>query len=292
MKIRFILNPRAGRAVGLERLTAAVRKVLSTDRGIFEVRVAKDKTHARALSEEAVKDGYKYVFACGGDGTVHHVGAALVGTTTILGIVPAGSGNALARALNIPDGLEEAVAVVKKGRPVGMDVGTVAQRLFFTSASLGIEAQICKTYNNLSFNPRGILPYIPIALFEYMRYSPQKLTVRLNDESLHTTPLVFTVANIGVLGGGFVISPYSEPYDGVFELCMVDGVSFIRGLAAGLRLLKGSLHRAGYYRVVETDHILVERAQAGPIQLDGESFSAPERLEFRLIKAALRVWAY
>ena len=292
MKIRFILNPVSGRAIGLEKLTAVVRKVFSSDRGIFEVRVAKDDLHARALTEEALSLGYNYVFACGGDGTVHHVASALVGTGTVLGVVPAGSGNALAGALNIPQDAEQAVAVVKKGRIINVDVGSVAQRFFFTTASLAIEVQICKTYNSMKFNPRGILPYIPIALFEYLRYRPQRITVKTQEETFTLSPLVFTVANTGVFGGEFVISPYSEPYDGVFEVCIVDGVSFTGGLAAGLKLLKGNIHRAKGYRTLEIRQMTVERPSEGLIQLDGEPIMAPARLAFRVLAGALRVWAY
>ncbi len=292
MKIRFILNPTSGRSIGLEALTGVVRKVFSSHRGIFEVRVARDDLHTRSLSEEAVGLGYNHVFACGGDGTVHQVASSLVGTRTVLGVVPAGSGNALARAMNIPQDIEQAVAVVKKGRVINMDVGSVAQRFFFTTASLAIEARICKTYNSLRMNPRGILPYIPVTLFEYLRYHPQPVTVKTVDSTLRVSPLLFTVANTPIFGGSFVISPYSEPYDGVFEVCIVDEVSFIGGLAAGIKLVGGRLHRSRHYRSFEIREMIVERLTDGPIQLDGEPVMAPARLEFMVLPGALRVWAY
>ncbi len=292
MKVRFILNPTSGRAIGLEALTGVVRKVFSSRRGIFEVRLARDDLHTRSLSEEAARLGYNYVFACGGDGTVHQVASSLVGTPTVLGIVPAGSGNALARAMNIPPDIEQAVAVVKKGRIINMDVGSVAQRFFFTTASLAIEARICKTYNSLPTNPRGILPYIPITLFEYLRYHPQSVTVKTTDRTLRVKPLLFTVANTPIFGGSFVVSPYSEPYDGVFEVCIVDEVSFMGGLATGLQLLRGRLHRSRHYRSFEIGEMEVERSNDGLIQLDGEPVMAPARLEFVVLPGALRVWAY
>ncbi len=292
MKIRFILNPASGRAIGLDVLTSVVRKVFSSRRGIFEIRVAKDEHHARVLSEEAVGLGYNHVFACGGDGTVHHVATPLVGTRTVLGVVPAGSGNALARAMNMPQDVEQAVAVVKKGRIINMDVGSVAQRFFFTTASLAIEAPICRTYNTIRLNPRGILPYIPITLFEYMRYHPQPVTVRTKERVFKTSPLLFTVANTAIFGGSFVISPYSEPYDGVFEVCIVDEVSFTGALLAGFSLLRGRLHRTRHYRSFEIQQMEVERPTEGLIQLDGESLVAPSRLTFRVLAGALRVWAY
>ncbi|MFZ3072574.1 MAG: acylglycerol kinase family protein, partial [Thermodesulfobacteriota bacterium] len=123
MKIRFIVNPISGGKEKVEAITNGVARVFSNVDGIFEIRATRFQGDAVRLSREAVLKGYETVFACGGDGTINEVASALVGTETVLGILPVGSGNALARSLGIPFGTIEAFGLPLKGRVKAIDAG-------------------------------------------------------------------------------------------------------------------------------------------------------------------------
>jgi len=97
----LIVNPAAGRKRSLQTLIPALVQVLER-RGIHvDVAGTTAAGTAQALAEESVGNGYDVVFACGGDGTVHEVLQGVVGTTTMLGVVPMGTANALARNLHL-----------------------------------------------------------------------------------------------------------------------------------------------------------------------------------------------
>ena len=105
MRVSVIINPIAGffrRPEQGPRRAAQARAVLAAARVEADVWLTEGPGHARALAADATARGADVVYAWGGDGTVNEVGSALAFGETALAIVPAGSGNGLARALGIP----------------------------------------------------------------------------------------------------------------------------------------------------------------------------------------------
>jgi YegS/Rv2252/BmrU family lipid kinase len=199
LKVRFIVNPVAGTSDRTEQITRGVRKVFASVRGVFEVRVTEGPGDAFKLSEEAREKGYETVFACGGDGTINEVASALVNSRTVLGIIPGGSGNGLARALSIPRDIEVAASIPLRGHVREVDTGVVNERYFFSTAGFGFDALMSKRYNERA-GRRGILPYVPIALREFLRYSPQATLIKWDDKYMRVFPFLLTVANTNQYG--------------------------------------------------------------------------------------------
>ena len=96
--------------------------------------------HAFVLAAAAVDRGISSVLAWGGDGTVNEVGAALSFHDVSLGIVPVGSGNGLARELNIGRHPRHAIIVALEGRDRRIDAGELGGRLLFSVAGIGLDA--------------------------------------------------------------------------------------------------------------------------------------------------------
>ncbi len=277
MKVRFIVNPKAGTAGESDRaaeVTAAVREALASESGVFEIKVAAGSDSLARLSAEAVRNGYDAVYACGGDGTVNHVASPLVGTGTALGIIALGSGNALARALGIPTGVKEAVSLVKAFRTREIDAATMCNRRFFTTAGLGFEAHLSRRYNEgeWSGGVRGILPYVPLALSEFFGYRPGPVEIRAEAYNATVRPFLLTVANIDCLGGGTLIAPGASPDDGLLELCIVPRLHFPGALSLALKMLSGKVERFKGYTRVHTAWAEVIGKAPFTVHLDGEAF--------------------
>ena len=107
---------------------------------------------------ESLKEHPSIIVACGGDGTINEVGSLLVNTPTKLGIIRFGSGNSLARSLNIPKQVFCALKVIKAGQTKKIDIGLINQRYFFCNASLGITAKIIHHYS--TNQRRGLSAYM------------------------------------------------------------------------------------------------------------------------------------
>lgn len=293
MKVRFIINPVAGKKNRVRQVTDAVRDVFASEDGIFEIRVASARGQAAALAKEAVEKGFEAVFACGGDGTINEVASRLVGTNTALGIVPLGSGNGFARALGIPDKLDAALSLLKKWNIRGIDVGKICGRHFFSTAGCGFDAHLSAKYNMgaLSRMVRGVLPYYPLALFEYMRYSPMPVTIQSGNFSSCMTPLMLTAANTGIYGGAAVIAPGAEPDDGLLDLCIVPYAGFAKALRFGAHLLSGNISGVDGFEMLRGDKFEILRNGVSYVHADGEPFEWGGRISISVERRRLKVLA-
>jgi len=291
----FIINPVACGNRKTRRITEAVSDVLSGVGGFFEVRQSSSGEDAVRLAREACQQGYEAVFACGGDGTANLIGSVLVNTRTSLGIIPTGSGNGLARALGIPLNIEWAVSVLKKGRLRRIDVGRVGGRYFFSTAGIGLDAASSKRYNDWAglYPWRGLLPYVPIVLAEWLLFRNEPIMLRCGEKRLMSvSPVILTVANTREYGGGAVIAPDAEPDDGLFDVCVIEKTGFIRALGLARRIFKNGINSSSYVQIVRAPWVSVVRDNPGPAHVDGEPFRGGKKLRFTLLPQALKVWAF
>lgn len=292
MKIRFIVNPAAGGVSRVRQIEDAVRNVFGGDDGIFEVRSTKARGHAAELSTEAVKKGYEFVFACGGDGTINEVATPLVGTNSALGIIPAGSGNGFAMALGIPKGVEDAMRLVKTVPTRKLDVGVVCGRYFFSTAGCGFDAHLSKSYNSggISKLMRGVLPYYPLALWEYLGYRPAVATVNIENFKSTVTPFLLTAANTSHYGAGAIIAPDAIPDDGMLDLCIVPKTGFFDALSLASKLLSGQVTEFKGFESIRAEKIQIQKG-AGPVHADGEPFDWSGDIEISVKRQMINVLA-
>lgn len=137
------MNPRAG-ALSL-RGREVIVKALAAD---FKIDVAEtgSRAHAIELGREAVRDGFEAVVAMGGDGTINETAQGLVGTDCLLGLIPTGSTNVMARSLGVPSDPVEATAFLsarlKAHDTTRMNVGRIGDRYFLFSAGMGLDAAV------------------------------------------------------------------------------------------------------------------------------------------------------
>lgn len=293
MKVRFIVNPKAGGSATIGKITDAVREVLSSDEGVFEIKATTGKESAGILAAEAVEKRYDFVFACGGDGTVNDVASRLVGTDTALGIVSAGSGNALANSLGIPREARAAIALLKGLKVKKIDVGTACGKYFFTTAGFGFEAYLSKKYNEgyLSRKIRGLLPYFPLALLGYFRYRPRPVDVSIDGETIGITPLILTAANTGQFGGGAFISPGASPDDGLLDCCLVPATNIFSAVNLGCKLFSKKIEAYKGFRCIRGKSVVITGPGLTYAHVDGEPFEWSGDISIGILPGRLKVLA-
>lgn len=294
MKVRFITNAKAGSAGRLKGLASLVREILGSERGIFEVRAANGPGAAAALSREAREKGYEFVFACGGDGTINTVASELVGSRTALGVVPAGSGNALARTLGVPMDAAGAIRLLKTGRVIDIDVGVAAAgRYFFTTAGFGFEAHLSRRYSEgrIARRMRGTVPYYVLAAVEYLRYRPERVSLEVDGMQVDLEPFIFTVANMGQWGAGALIAPGARFDDGQLDFCVTPRAGLARTLGLGYRVMRGSVESFKGFQCFRGSKAVIRGRSASCAHVDGEPFDAPGDVAISVLPGALRVLA-
>ena len=143
--IHAIINPISGAGADPNAASRRARVIeeAAKRRGIAAViDFTRRQGHARELAAAALDAKATNVVVWGGDGTFNEAASALVGSSLPLGLVPAGSGNGLARALGVPWDPEQAVALAFDGPPCLIDVGRIAGRYFFNIAGIGFDARV------------------------------------------------------------------------------------------------------------------------------------------------------
>jgi YegS/Rv2252/BmrU family lipid kinase len=293
MKILCVLNPIAGGGKTAERVTSAIHETFRESGITYDIATTENKGDGTALSRNAVKAGYDIVVAIGGDGTVNEVATGLVDTRSILGIIPVGSGNGLARGLGIPLNYRDACRLILHGQNRKIDVGKVCERYFFVTSGIGFDAHVGKIYDEKSpGHSRGIFPYVQFATTEFFNYEPQEVVLTCNEQTFRYTPFILTVANIEQYGGGAIIAPDAVPDDGLLDIIIISQSHFLEMLPHLPKLFLGTIDTFPYFKSHQADSLTITRSSSGPVHVDGEPFMAGEVLEYTLLPHALNVRVY
>lgn len=288
MRACAIVNPRAG--VAGRRSLEALRNPPPALRGLV-LRLTEAPGHALELAREAVAVGCELVIVAGGDGTVNEAAHALVGLPhATLALVPAGSGNGLARALGIPLRPEAALEALASGVPRPMDVGLINGRLFLNVAGAGFDAAIGAAFQarGRQGGRRGILSYVALSLRHAFRYPAREWRLEADAGSGPLRARLVTFANGRQYGAGAVIAPGARLDDGLFDVVAFDPRTVAELVVTGARLFLGGLERSRAFRRITT-RVAVLSGPAAPHHRDGEPEAAVERYEVRLRSRALRV---
>lgn len=217
-RILFIVNPISGHH-DKRRFAESVQRELGGDDIAYEVVFTERAGHATELAAAAVGE-YDIVAAVGGDGTLNEVACGLIGTGTILAVIPCGSGNGLARHLRIPLNTRKALRLLVCGQVQRIDTCVVNDRLFLSVAGIGLDAQ---TAYDFSQDPRrGFMTYAHYVATNYFHPKPETVSITFDgDNPLSCSPLLITFANSNQFGYNAVIAPHASLQDGLIDVCIL-----------------------------------------------------------------------
>lgn len=238
-------------------------------------------------AREAVEWGAEVVVVCGGDGTVRACAEGLAGLDVPLAIMPAGTGNLLARNLKLPTRADEVVEAALAGSRVALDVGRVEGETFAVMAGAGLDATIMSETSSEAKDRLGVLSYV-VAGARHLRDEPMSASIRVDGgDPIEAAWVTILIGNLGGLPGGMDLFPDSHVRDGALELIALAGGSLASTMVGAATALAGGEH----------DHILrrhgrefvIEFREATSYELDGEARDPVGRLRFDVAPGALHV---
>lgn len=239
-------------------------------------------------TRRAVQQGADMVLACGGDGTVRACAEGLVGSEVALGVIPAGTGNLLARNLSVPTDVAGALRTALSGSPIKMDVGTVNGEVFTVLAGAGLDASIMTHTSRRAKEAVGALAYVATATREVAEASPTRLVVEMEDDRFEMEATTILVGNCGKLQLGVDLLPGAEFDDGLLDILILTADGLTDWLKTAVATVKGSTNGELMVRRT-TRHLVAEFADPLPYELDGEGRPHVRRLEFDLRPKSLTV---
>jgi len=284
-RIRFIINPISG--IRKKRdIPVLIEQLIDNSKFDYDIAYTEYRKHAKQIAIDASKEGIDIVCAVGGDGSVHEVGTALIGTKTKLAIIPSGSGNGLARHLNIPLDISKAIACINEYQSIQMDTVLVNDKPFLGVGGYGFDALIAKRFDE--GNVRGFSSYIKLVLKEYLRFSPAKINFNLEGEDREEVVVLCTIANSSEFGNGFKISPKSSVEDGKLELCLLRPFSLWAAPAIAYRFFKGTADKSRFTEIIpfSKGRIFLDENIA---HYDGEPFAVRNELNIEVVPKSLYI---
>jgi diacylglycerol kinase (ATP) len=246
--------------------------------------------HASAAATRACAEGSALVVAWGGDGTMNEVARVLAFGPIPLALVPAGSGNGLARDLGVPRDPRAALAVAIGGRPWRIDAGAVNGALFFNVAGLGLDARIAHAFA-ANTGRRGLRRYVQLAVRELLRYRARRYDIDWSAGRASTRALFVALANSRQYGGHGRIAPRAVLDDGRLDLVVVGDLPLWRVVRRLPGFFRGTLHPDDDVAMQSFTNARIATDGPWELHVDGEPSSGSGAVEVAVRPGALTVIA-
>jgi diacylglycerol kinase (ATP) len=296
---KVIVNPVAG-AKSTRRRWPDISRLLQYIGLSFDFAYTEGVGHAIELAKDAAGNGYNYVVAVGGDGTVHEVANGILSSggakETTLGVISTGTGGDFARSLGIPRNYEPACSTLVANRQSQVDVGVVEymhegqkkQRFFVNGAGIGFDAAVVENIERSIKHLHGTIPYVLGLLRTLVSYHNKAASINTDGKPEKVRIVTMVVANGAYFGGGMKVAPSADLHDGKFDIMMVRDIGKLGLLRAFPRIYKGTHITHPRVFMDRATEITVETDERAPVQADGE-FLGEGPASFHMLPAALTV---
>lgn len=292
-RILFIINPKSGiRKREKASLPALIEKYLDNEIYDYSISYTQYAGHAIELSKVAVENGYHVIVSVGGDGSINEIAGSLVGTDVVLGIMPFGSGNGLARHLGIPVRAKKALNVLNRFHIRKIDVGEYAPgKFFFSNVGIGFAVKVVKWFEH--HRVRGFLSYAVAVVRGFTTNQPIKITLQINGQTLEREVTVLNICNSNQYGYGVGITPNAKLDDGILDVAILNKFSRWLFPLYALFILTRKQHWIPHYELYSstTCKVINEEKKFWVLQVDGELSRFKEDWNVRVIPSGISILA-
>ncbi len=257
-KILFIINPISGkkRKNKKSRIPKLIDRNIDKSKFEYKIRYTEYPLHATEIAKQGISDNFNIIVAVGGDGTVNEVSKALINKKTVMGIIPLGSGNGLARYLDIPLLPSFAIRNINKERYKKIDSLIVDGINCANLAGIGFDARIAHLFAD--HGKRGFRSYLDIILNEFHKYKGEKVKLKFNDEEVERQAFLVSFANSTQFGNAAHIAPNASASDGFIDISILKKFPLAAGIEIGSRLFMKNIDKSKYMESFKAKKISIE----------------------------------
>ncbi|HEU4812103.1 MAG TPA: diacylglycerol kinase [Nocardioides sp.] len=238
-EIALLTNPSSGKGKGARTRDAALPRLRAAGLVVRNLE-GRDADEALDLARQCVAEGLESLVVCGGDGMVHLGVQAVANTPTRLGILPAGTGNDVARYFDIPrkDPLAAADRIIA-GRTRTIDLARSGSKYFATVLAAGFDAVVNERANAMTW-PKGQMRYNLATAAELRTFSPLPYTLELDGVTRRLDAMLVAVGNGPSFGGGLRITEGAVLDDGMLDVVIIKPMSKMGLIRTYPKLFKGT----------------------------------------------------
>lgn len=269
LNILFIINPISG---GKDKLKIPALIDANLDRSKFNANFAFTEYvgHASEIAEEAAGKNFDVIVAVGGDGTINEIAGKVMQQHKILGVLPFGSGNGLARFLKIPMNTVKAIKVINNCKVSVIDTATFNEKSFFNMAGMGFDAHISSVF--AGNKGRGLSGYVKLGLKEVLSYQPQTYRIAIDGQEYVRKAFVISVANSSQYGNNAHIAPTASVTDGLLDVCIIKEFPMYKLPVLAYEMLSSKTDNSDLVEIIKGKNIQISRIKEDSIHIDGEPF--------------------
>ena len=282
----FIINPKSG-VERQKEIKQGVEAHLDKEKYTYEIINTAYAKHGIELAKDAAAKGAYAVVAVGGDGSVNDVVQGLLGTDTLLAIIPKGSGNGMARTMTIPLDTNEAIKVINKGNTANMDVCYANGRPFISNAGVAFDALISKKF--AKSEKRGFMMYSWLVTKYMWLYKNWDWTITIDGKEIKERAFMVNVANGQQFGYNFKIAPMASYTDGLLDLIIIRKFPKILGGTLVVRAMNGCITGSPFVRHLTGKNITISNPALKLMQTDGDAHACEPSISFSVTHGAQKV---
>lgn len=287
-RISFIVNPISGTLRRRKDVESLLEKHLDSSKFEYEVILTEYAGHAITLSKDARERGSDIIVAVGGDGSVNEVASSLIGTETVFGVLPGGSGNGFAMHMGIGRKLVKAIKILNENKVKRIDTIELNGEPCVNLSGVGFAANIA--YKFKETKQRGFMNYFKITMEQAYKYPFQKYEISIDGKPfIQRECLMVEVANSTSFGYNFKPAPLAKVDDGLLELVIVNKTPKHNYFAAFPRMVNGKIHKASFMERMACKKVDIKIPKNSFVHMDGEGFMKSDALNYKIIPNSLNV---
>jgi diacylglycerol kinase (ATP) len=269
-KAMLIVNPSSGKEMGRE-FTAHALDTMKKMGYETDVCLTKGEGDAMEFARESCNNKFDFLVAMGGDGTINEAinGMAEQEHRPLFGLIPLGTVNDFARALNIPMNPEEAIDIFKQNHVQKTDVGKINDRYFINIVAVGALAEASFSTSAEQKSKLGPLAYIIEGMKKMKEKQPFTLSV-LSDHKWEGDALLMLVALTNSVGGMETIAPDAKVNDGQLHVFIIKDMALPRFLLLLPRILLGELAESEHVHYMKVTKLLAKSKYKMIANVDGD----------------------
>ena len=265
MKIKFIVNPISGKGKQKD-IENTIRENLDDKKYEYSIQFTEKQGHAKELGKQAITDGYEGIIAVGGDGTVNEISSECIGENTVLGIIPAGSGNGFAYHFGMNKNIKESILQLNNATIKIVDSCTANSMPFVNVSGIGFDAHIANLFQNLQ--KRGFWNYLKL-IFKEINYKAKEYTLNYDGKSRKIKAILISFENATHYVNNFRISPKSKLDDGLINFVIIQEMPKRMIPQFLIKIANGKIENSKYVEIIQAKEMEI-LSDEKIIHLDGE----------------------
>jgi YegS/Rv2252/BmrU family lipid kinase len=285
-RVIFILNPASG-TQNKELIISQIDDIINKEKYQSEIVWTSYAGHAVEIAQKAAEEGVYAVIAVGGDGTVNEIGRSLIHTDTIMGIVPSGSGNGLARHLQIPMEPKKALEVINESLVETIDYGLINKVPFFCTCGVGFDAFVSLKFAKAG--KRGLLTYLEKTLQESLTYQPKLMTGNGRRDG-ETQGLLNSVWQRSQYGNNAYITPQATLTDGLLDVTILEPFTVLDVPSLAYQLFNKTIDQNSRIKTFRCKKLKISRSKSGVAHFDGDPMMTDHVVNIEIITNGLKVF--